>query len=47
MAQQELERKASAMDVLLSIREKNRRMPLHEYLMKVGLGDEFDKLARK
>ncbi len=46
MAQQEFERKASAIDVLLSIREKNRRIPLQEYLRKVGLG-KFDKLARK
>lgn len=47
MGQQELERGVSAIDVLLSIREKNRRMPLHEYLRKIGLGDELDKLARK
>jgi len=47
LPQQELEVKISAIDVLLSIREKYRRMSLQEYLEKTGLGKKLEKLSRK
>jgi len=47
LPEQELEVKISAIDVLLSIREKYRRMSLQEYLEKTGLGKKLEKLSRK
>jgi hypothetical protein len=47
LAQQELEKKASAIDVLFSIRERNRKMSMEEYLEKLGLRDKFEKFTRK
>jgi len=37
----------SAVDILLSIRERNRRLTLDEYMEKVGLGKGFKKFIRK
>lgn len=47
MAQKQVDERVSPTDVLLAIRERNRRMILIEYLRKVGLSDELDKFARQ
>ena len=47
MAQKQVTKEISAVDVLLAIREQNRRLTLEEYMEKVGLGKEFQKFARK
>ncbi len=46
MAQKQIQ-ELSAMEALLAIREKNRRMTLEEYVNKIGLGKKFEKFARK
>ncbi len=47
MAQEQVGKEISAVDTLLAIRERNRRMTLEEYMEKVGLGKKFHEFARK
>lgn len=47
MAQKQVTNELSAVDALLAIRERNRRLTQEEYMEKVGLGKEFKKFARK
>ena len=47
MAQKQMDKRVSAVNALLAVREKNRCMTLSEYLEKVGLGDELDKFVRQ
>jgi len=47
LAQKQVTKELSAVDALLAIRERNRRLTQEEYMEKVGLGKEFEKFARK
>jgi len=47
LAQKQIGEEVSAMEVVLAIREKNRRMKLEQYMEKIGLGEKFQQLSRK
>ncbi len=47
LAQEQVGKQISAVDILLAIRERNRRMTLKECMQKAGLGKKFQDFSRK
>lgn len=47
LAQEQVEEEFSAVDSLLAIRERNRRLTLEECMEKAGLGKKFQEFTRK
>jgi len=47
MRTKEIVKHLSAIDILLQIREQNRRLRKEEYLLEIGLDDKFKEFSRK